>query len=250
MNKLAFSLIAFGATIVMSCGGSSSQREQEVQDSLRQDSIKKVEEFNDSIRRDSIAKDSIRQDSMWRYRVTPDLAMFNLHGPVKSVKGPELQFKENPGNVKVNFSKSGGITSIVSPINEKYSIKRGSDGRINKITTTAAYNSLNLYEYKYDGNGRLKKINSKEDYSQWDCIDEATTTIFYNKKGEIVKEKVVGGDVECGYSEDRAYTILNVDEYGNWTKRNAYVVNVVDWDGLHTTKKSRIETRTITYYER
>ena len=152
--------------------------------------------------------------------------------------------------MKVNFSTSGEVTSIVFPGNEKVSIKRGSDGRINKITTTAAYNSLNLYEYKYDGNGRLKKINSKEDYSQWECIDAATTTIYYNDKGEIVKEKVVGGDVECGYSEDRAYTIIDVDEFGNWTKRNAYVVNVDDWDGLHTTKKSRIETRTITYYER
>ena len=249
MRKIVYFLATLGLTMIVSCGGNSAQREQEVQDSLLQDSIKKVEALNDSLRRDSIVKDSIRQDSMWRYRVTPDLAMFNLHGPVKSVKGPELQFKENPGNVKVNFSKAGKITSIESPIKEKYSIKRGSDGKVDKITTTAGF-MPNIYKYTYDGNGRLKKINSKEDYSQGESIDEATTTIFYNEKGEIVKEKVVGGDVECGYSEDRTYTILNVDEYGNWTKRNAYVVNVVDWDGLHTTKESRIETRTITYYER
>ena len=90
MKKLAFSLVAFGATIVMSCGGSSSQREQDVQDSLRQDSIKKIEAINDSLRRDSIAKDSIRQDSLWRYRVTPDLATFDLRGPVKSVSSKKI----------------------------------------------------------------------------------------------------------------------------------------------------------------
>ena len=112
MNKLAFSLIAFGATIVMSCGGSSSQREQEVQDSLRQDSIKKVEEFNDSIRRDSIAKDSIRQDSMWRYRETPDLAIFELHGPVKSVSYSQGCLPSEMCELKyITFNKEGILTS-------------------------------------------------------------------------------------------------------------------------------------------
>ena len=89
MKKLLYLFATAALTMTMSCGN-SAQREKEVRDSLRVDSINKdsirCEELKrDSLRRDSIVKDSIHQDSMWRYRETPDLALFELHGPVKSV---------------------------------------------------------------------------------------------------------------------------------------------------------------------
>ena len=139
MRKIVYFLAALGLTMTVSCGGGnkSVQGEQDVQDSLRQDSIKKVEAFNDSIRRDSIVKDSIRQDSMWRYRVTPDLATFDLRGPVKSVNA------QNSNNVmehrhslcfNVSFSEKGDALKVSDGYNN-FSIKRDASGRIKSLNT-------------------------------------------------------------------------------------------------------------------
>ena len=80
MKKLGYIVAILGLTLVTACGGNSKLDKEK--DSLRADSI-----MRDSIRKAEIQQklDSIRQDSMWRYRETPDLALFELHGPVKSV---------------------------------------------------------------------------------------------------------------------------------------------------------------------
>ena len=96
MNNLIYILFSFLMT--MSCGSNSTQSEKSTEDSLADDSTQKVEMAIEAQRQDSIAKahqDSIvkaredsvakaRQDSIARRtRVTPDLALFELHGPVK-----------------------------------------------------------------------------------------------------------------------------------------------------------------------
>ena len=249
MKKLAFSLVAFGATIVMSCGGgNSAQREQEVRDSLRQDSIKKVEAFNDSIRRDSIAKDSIRQDSMWRYRVTPDLATFDLRGPVKSVNA------QNSNNVmehrhslcfNVSFSEKGDALKV-SDGYDNFSIKRDALGRIKSLntyyTTTFSYNEQGFPIKKY--------------------LEECTESYFndvisyeYNSDGSLLKETMKGKDIGSGYNSASTYKIEKVDEFGNWTKRlrtvTYYYESFYDEpDPISRGTKTITETRTITYYSK
>ena len=242
MKKLAFSLVAFGATIVMSCGGgNSAQREQEVRDSLRQDSIKKVEAFNDSIRRDSIAKDSIRQDSMWRYRTTPDLAIFNLHGPVKSVT-------HNNGFYvgKALFSEDG---KLLNEGNCKV-IRRDEIGRIAELEISE--NGWgNVFTFIYDKDGRPKSMSGQSIGSA--TVGSIDGTLVYDERGFEVSYNAEGQIRWYLTKKTINYKYKNVDKYGNWTSRSAIDREISTDTG--TNEKSEYtetttESRTITYYSK
>ena len=265
MKKLAFLLAAFGATIVMSCGGSSSQCEQ---DSLRQDSIKKVESFNDSIRRDSvrrdsIAKDSIRQDSLWRYRVTPDLATFDLHGPVKSVSGKKITITTEGGewmHLKMSFSESGNVQRVTDG-NVAYTISRDAQGRIKTMTCPFldGLYTRDVYSYKYNDAGSLQKETLKANYDGEGTLEISSE---YDSNGNIVKEKLDRGWDGGGFYSTSTYKITQKDEYGNWIKRTKTIkyIDEVCEEFLEFEENPRpsivkgtktvTETRTITYYER
>ena len=173
--------------------GSASNAE-----AMRQDSIAKAESLakarqdsirQESIRRDSIVKDSIRQDSMWRYRVTPDLATFDLRGPVKSVNA------QNSNNVmehrhslcfNVSFSEKGDALKVSDGYNN-FSIKRDASGRIKSLntyyTTTFSYNEQGFPIKKY--------------------LEECTESYFndvisyeYNSDGSLLKETMKGKDID------------------------------------------------------
>ena len=207
-------------------------------EAMRQDSIANARQ--DSIRRDSIVKDSICQDSMWRYRVTPDLALFNLHGPVKSVKNQPMGIYGNLYNV--NFSESGEVKSISSS-GSKVSFSRGANGYISKITNIYGINNVEYHTFKYDENGRPITTSYEEVE-----INSFNATLSYDKDGYLIRESGRGGDVEGDYKRDNKNTILKVDEFGNWTKRKV-LAGLLGYDMMYNTDV-RTESRTITYYEK
>ena len=208
---------------------------------MRQDSIANARQ--DSIRRDSIVKDSICQDSMWRYRVTPDLALFNLHGPVKSVKNQPMGIYGDLYNV--NFSESGEVKSISSS-GSKVSFSRGANGYISKVTSAYTLNNYTSYSFKYDGVGR--PITTSYKNVDYDISNSFNATLSYDKDGHLIRESGRGGDVEGDYKRDNKNTILKVDEFGNWTKRKV-LAGLLGYDMMYYTDV-RTETRTITYYEK
>ena len=242
MRKLIYLLAVLGLAMTMSCGN-SAKREQEIRDSLRADSIMK-----DSIIRAKI--DSIRKDSMWRYRVTPDLALFELHGPVKSVSNSASN------GYYVTFSESGEAQGI-KIISQFYSIKRDSEGRIIKISHKSnVYGGcyqIDTYSYVYGKDG----FPVKEKYDCLECGDgfsepmnSTTTKIQYDENYNVVKRTAEGGGPEGVYWKTQSYTIIDVDEFGNWIKRKCkhQYSYAEEPDYNHST--TTIETRKITYYER
>lgn len=243
MKKLLYIFATAALTMTMSCGGNSAQREQDVRDSLHQDSIKKIEAFNDSIRRDSIVKDSIRQDSLLRYRETPDLALLNLHGPVKSVTFSKGLYLETVKNA--TFSKEGELQSL-----GKFKFSRNGKGL---VTNASQPSSIGGYipdglKITYDKNNRpIAVLVDGHEYG-------FKNSLTYNSQGFVATESSSGG-AECyDITNNTKYTYVSTDKYGNWTARKATTthteINVADEEEppLKSTKTTT-ETRTITYYE-
>lgn len=242
MRKIVYFLATLGLIMTVSCGSSndSAQGEQDVQDSLRQDSIKKVEAFNDSLRRDSIAKDSIRQDSMWRYCVTPDLAIFNLHGPVKSVT-------HNNGFYvgKASFSEDG---KLLNGGNCKV-IRRDEIGRIVELEISEnGWGSV--FTFVYDKDGRPKSMSGQSIGSA--TVGSIDGTFVYDEKGFEESYNAEGQIRWYITKKTTNYKYKKVDNYGNWTSRTAIDREVSIDTGTNEQSEyteTTNETRKITYYE-
>ena len=266
MRKIVYFLATLGLTMIVSCGvgNNSAQGEQELQDSLRQDSIKKIEAINDSLRRDSIAKDSIRQDSLWRYRVTPDLATFDLRGPVKSVSSKKITTTTDGGvwsHLKMSFSESGKVQRVTDG-NVAYTISRDAQGRIKTMTCPFldGLYTRDVYSYKYNDAGSLQKETLKANYDGEGTLD---ISCEYDSNGNIVKEKLDREWDGGGFYSSSTYKITQKDEYGNWIKRTKtikYKDEIAEEflelyenysrPSVVTGTKTITESRTITYYSK
>ena len=233
--------------------GASSNAEAMRQDSIakaeslakaRQDSIAKA--YQDSIvkaREDSITK--ARQDSIARRtRVTPDLALFELHGPVKSVtfKDRDL-FHNNEGfTLQLSYAENGKLKAI-----NGCTFNRDANGRIKSIKTYMIGEEDDFY-ITYDKNNRPIKIFNEG--LEWD----GTITYKYNASGFIVSENSYYGGEGCYGRTLNQYSNFNVDKYGNWTSRTSSTAYKEWYDGgeepmSYSNGGTGTEYRTITYYE-
>ena len=237
MRKLAFLLVAVCATIVMSCGGNSAQREQEIRDSLRADSIMK-----DSIRREQIKLDSIRQDSMWRYRVTPDLALFEIHGPVKSVVYNDFIFSYE---VKIiTFNEAGYLTSV-----NPYKISRDDSNRVKSLIYYSGGYAEDAWYFTYNSLNQATK-HRNQGY-EWG----GTTSYKYNEDGFVSSGYSSGEGEGTGWETSLVYKYQNLDDFGNWTSRKCTrTTKETDYCEEYPvptkSTSTSTETRKITYYER
>ena len=246
MRKIVYFLATLGMTMTMSCGGgnNSAQNEQEAQEtqnSLNEDSIKREEMVKDSIRRDSIAKDSIRQDSLLRYRTTPDLALLNLHGPVKSVMFDKGLYLETVKSA--TFSQDGKLQDMSG-----FKFTRNGKGLVTNATQPSSFGGLpNVLSITYDKNNR--PVSVLVDGHEYGFKNKLT----YNTQGFVATESSNGG-AECyDITNNTKYTYVSVDEYGNWTSRKATTthveVNVADEEEPPVRKTTTTtENRKITYY--
>ena len=144
-----------------------------------------------------------------------DRNTFGLKGPVKAVQD---QFNGDFWE----FEEDG---DIIYEEGELYyeCILRDDYGRITQIGE---------WRFGYNNKGQvIERFGSGGGMSSF-------TKYYYNTKGLVTKAI---GD-ECNmyeeYSFTTTYTYQKFDKYGNWIKRTA-----------KTGRKSRVETRTITYYE-
>lgn len=242
MKKLLYIFATAALTMTMSCGNSekAGQSEKSVEDSLRADSIKKVEMAIEAQRQDSIRQDSIRQDSLRRYRVTPDLALFNLHGPVKSVTFNKGYYGEELRSA--TFSEDGTLQSTGS-----FKMKRNGNGLVTYLS--GHYCGLtDNYSISYKGN---KPISVRNEGHEWG----GTSYLTYNNDGFVASESK-SGVAECyTIKTSIKYKYTNVDKYGNWTARKKVRTNILIEDGLEDEPPTKeittiSEVRTITYYER
>ena len=240
--------------------GSASNAEAMRQDSIanaeslakaRQDSIAKA--YQDSIvkaREDSVVK--ARQDSIARRtRVTPDLALFELHGPVKSVtfKNRYLFHNNDEFTLQLSYTEDGKLKSINYngyDYNKNCQFNRDGNGRIKKIITS--FNEKDDFYITYDKNNRPIKIFNEG--LEWD----GTITYKYNASGFIVSENSYSGGEGCYGRTLNQYSNFNVDKYGNWTSRTSSTAYKEWYDGgeepmSYSNGGTGTEYRTITYYE-
>lgn len=137
-----------------------------------------------------------------------DRNTFGLNGPVKSVIG------NNNCDEYLEFEENGDIIFEEDPDIYWAFIERDNKGRITHYPRE---------EYTYNNKGQVTTITIVGGGR------ESITKLYYNTKGQVIKE-ITGG-------KSTTYTYQKFDSYGNWTKRTA-----------KTGKRSTIQTRTITYY--
>ena len=154
-----------------------------------------------------------------------DLPIHNLYGPVKSCI-EELEGDEEQEYYDRKFDRNGRLTmENGESLKELFpkGVKRNKSGRL--IFGNRDFGEI---RYVFDQRGLLKQII-------WTDKTDGTTSkevrvYSYNKQGHV--NKIVYLD---GVFPPTTYTILEVDQYGNWTKKkdqNGQVIN-----------------RKITYYE-
>ena len=255
MKKLLYIFATAALTMTMSCGNSekAGQSEKSVEDSLRADSIKKVEMAIEAQRQDSIRQDSIRQDSMWRYRSTPDLAIYELHGPVKSVTyhnfdgnyvtsmdDPGVLFSYYNGSKTYYYREDGTLKGVTN-----YKINRDANGRIKSVKSNERL-EFDDYTISYDKQNRPIKIQNSG--MEWGY----TITYKYDKYGNVISDRNDGGMESFSWDYNSAFTYKEFDDFGNWTKRNRSTkCRNYECDELVSTKTTNaIESRTITYYSK
>lgn len=176
-------------------------------------------------RADSLRADSIRRAEADAF-VTYDLAFFDLHGHVKSLKLDGITY---------NFSKKGILTNHVDVEDEVDSFERDEKGRFFSVRNDHFF-------YEWGPGMRLKK----EHYGNQGTIVDIV--YVYNDQGqrigeraEGVKELICGDEVleDVEYSYSVMYSNIVRDEHGN-----AISYKTKDIYGDPITIK-----RSITYYE-
>lgn len=235
MKKLIYLLAVLGLAMTVSCGN-SAKREQEIRDSLRADSIMK-----DSIIRAKI--DSIRKDSMWRYRVTPDLALFELHGPVKSVSSSEWEMFSYEVNT-ITFDEVGRLTSV-----HPYKIFRDKSDRVNALKYITNGFEEDAWYFTYNLQNQATKVRNQG--YEWG----GTTSYKYGEDGFASSSYSSGSGEGMSWEISVAYKYQDLDDFGNWTTRK-YTRTSLETDECEEypvptkTTSTGTQSRIITYYEK
>lgn len=219
-----------------SCGNSKGGETNE--DSINQAHIDSInQEKKDSI--NQAKTDSIREDSIRRNRVTPDLALFELKGPVKSVDKNFISIAYSGG---ANFDKDGNITSLTNGAK----FKRTSDGKINRLSSDKISYNKDSQPISFSWSNSMGEGSSKNRSCTY--TDGKLSSYFEKQEG-------VEGSFHVS-KINASYTYLEYDNYGNWTKRRVNIVDkntneneTQDGEVTRTLRSNKTQTRVITYYE-
>lgn len=193
-----------------------------------------------------------RQQRMEKLRdfTTPDLSLFNLHGPVKSVRYTSSETELLPIEQTVLFNSNGRWTNVEEAIfgdkNKNTQISYNRDGLLN--TVQRLIRVYDEYDMGYDGcvftfnwtNNRLSSI-AIEDYIPASEIAQSIFFIQYSQgriSGLYSPSYSEGGLYDDGY--EATYSNFTLDEWGNWTECTE-TQTVPEW----STKRIR---RIIEYY--
>lgn len=216
-------------------------------------------------------------------RVTPDLAFFELHGPVKEL----CVYDDDNNSIRYNFSKEGKLTTVNGRNN--FIVKNEEDANNRMFYSTSntngpyyLYNNheqivrrwfrQSEYENYYDEDVTWKQgmlnmiIREYLGGGEADCYKD---TYYYDEKGNCTKmirtEFITDNDLYETYDmeDDRTerqknivtpselkfeYSYKERDEKGNWLSRRAVCKNPSAgiWEYY---QRPISEKRTITYYE-
>lgn len=240
-------VVSIAILVLFSACNNNASQQDAAKDAALRDSLEQVKlDSLKQVKIDSIAKikeDSIRQDSIRRNRVTPDLALFELKGPVKSVNKGYIIVGTDNGAA---FDQNGNITYInKSRDGFTYKAKR-KNGIISKLTSYDSDFGEEVYsKITYNSNNKpIKNVFYAQNYGGTNVISYAN--------GNISSVKFSGGGDYDTNSND-TYTYIEFDQYGNWTKRTCTTKSTIyafdSKDVMSSNKNTETQTRKITYYE-
>lgn len=246
-KKLILLVLALFAAIFsfISCGGSANNQAANESDTTKAEV---------QVAETPVVIDTLR---------TPDLALFDLQGPVDKISNGKGDFFiaafdkqgriisigstnwDNKLSVSYEGSESGKVTASGG-----HNVKRDNEGRVLSISAGSGCGDAPGYYFKY-AKGRISEYH----YAWGECTGDVYHEVSaVDEQGRIINEKSGWGD-ELGYEEvTTTFTYTKVDEWGNWTERS-YKQNIVsedyesDEEGIvKRSSKSGTETRTIVYY--
>ena len=202
----------------MSCGNKAEQEAQALADSLATvDSLNAVSAAENA----AWQKDSAEIVNKKTY----DLTFCEVHGPVQSITqdGTTYEFDEDGSLIKFNGYDPFTADPYSDFENPKTKYVRDKQGR---IATMQGWESEVTYKWKDD-------VLVGDEWGAEAYIGSTTNT--YDENGRLIKSvaKESMYDGSDATSTTSNYTYLDIDEYGNWTKRKS---------------GSMVETRTISYY--
>ncbi len=202
---------------------------------------------------------------------TPDLTLFELQGPVKSVKSGDSE-NEILNDLELNFDEHGRLTKMneysisyesnpngVVEIKSKYLkgkeiVERDKEGRLLAVAAGEGCGGSVGYYFTYK-KGKLTEY--RYEYSECYLTSYEVEVKGYDAQGRISKDECGMCDEDAGCVEmTTTYTITKTDEWGNWTERKAKIHSVITeyeegyGDECTTSTKNMTvtEKRTITYY--
>ncbi|MCQ2223689.1 MAG: hypothetical protein MJZ35_07875 [Bacteroidaceae bacterium] len=205
--KVSFVLAALS---VVACTGNSSQSQGEANDSMA------VEQATEASAPAAAA-------------TSADLRLFQFVGRVQ-------RCVESTGTT-YSFDADGQLTSYERAEEEVESINRDESGRIVSITCTDLIGRGFADEYECDEEGRLLK-------AKCDAMPDGLSyshTYEYDEQGRVTK---ITGWSDGPGNLTIMYSYREVDEKGNWTKRDRSLLVEGETDPVIET-----ETRDIQYYE-
>ena len=246
---LASICLLFTGMMTVSCGESAKAKAQQ-------------EELDSIHRADSLAKAAYIADSLKKEEAknftTPDQAIWNLKGHVKSVKVSATYDKEYPESylsADLNFDQKGELTKIsVSEFDHTtniilggkgtyhHKVSRDNQGRIHKLVpnpiTCAEFPEQGTYTFTYNKKGHIAKIEGI-----FECGTPNMEVVY--KEGELPTKSSMSGMGDFSYS----YKYEKFDDYGNWITRTVKLDSYAEMDGDTDIHKTYTEQRQIEYYE-
>lgn len=162
---------------------------------------------------------------------TPDMAMFDVLGPVSSLTIPDGNY---PGTI--SFDQNGNIDGIDYYNN---AFKRDENGY---ITTLTLENNDGTIEYRYKwSKGRVTQLTILIDN-----IETLSEEYEYDQNGRVSTTTVHHLSGEIAYTL-YAYEYLDQDQHGNWTKRSVASTDLDENGDEIQSAGPSVEERHITY---
>lgn len=210
MKKTAILTLSLSSMLLaVSCAKSGKAVESD--DGVRQDSVDLAAQMAEKAKQDSLQKTDSNKNI-----VTPDMAIFDVKGPVKRISW------EN-GHV-AEFNAQGSLTSMKYG-RTKYSIRRNNEGYITKCDTwynpdNGAAGGMIGGSFTYDEMHRVASFSTElGTEGNWREVE----TYTYDAQGHVAKvtatEKNLDWETEkwtSGERSSRNCSCSGEDEYGNW----------------------------------
>lgn len=211
-------------------------------------------------------QEEVQEEEVKSVLETPDLAIFNLKGNVKTVKVTGVYNDNKRTLMEINYDEQGRLTRLDEykiaydkvesgkVTNKKGNkVKRDKNGRITAIDCADGCSGEQGYHFEYGKN----KMSYTIDYGE--CSGMYTEEIITGQDGMETSATCTVNDEYMSWTLNQNYTDTKLDRYGNWIERKVKWESIEEEyneteegeqnNNVNKTNGSFTQTRKIEYYE-